>query len=250
MSKIIGIISGSVVSTSKPAVFISGGLDSTILLHHLKEKTAEKIHTYTVGLPEDNEFAEARAVAQHYNTNHTEVTAHEIMTTYKRIIPLLDRPRFNLWPLYLYTQALSDGCENVYIAEGLDEHFGGYENKPPMTPQESWGGVLEWSLPTHRQLAALTGLKLHTPFIGLPLEETIRYWRDPHHGAAKRLLKGAYRGVIPDYVIRRHKVGGRFNWEIPSVWKREFSVLGEVPASHEEANRRVNCWVTRMWLQL
>ena len=246
---IVGMLRGAVSASPCPAVLISGGLDSTILLHHLTELTGEKIHTYTVGLPEDNEFAEARRVAQHYGTTHTELTAGNIAAEFAKVIPLLDRPRFNLWPLYAYIAAQRDGCQNIYIAEGLDEHFGGYENKPPATPQELWAGVIEWSLTTHRQLAAMHGMKLHTPFIRLPLKETIRYWRDPHTcGVAKAELKKAYRGVIPKFVLERHKVGGRFNWENPVVWRREFSFLGEVPESHEEANRRVNVWATGRWL--
>jgi asparagine synthetase B (glutamine-hydrolysing) len=249
MSKLVKLIKAQVKHSPNPAVFISGGLDSTILLHHLTELTAEEIHTYTVGLPEDNEFKEARHVAKHYGTKHTEITAGNIAAEFAKVIPRLDRPRFNLWPLYAYIATKQDGCENVYIAEGLDEHFGGYENKPPMSPQESWGGVLEWSVPTHRQLAKIYGVSVHTPFIGLPLDETIKWWRNPHVHGAKHYLKRAYRGVIPAFVIDRPKVGGRFNWEHPETWKREFGFLGEPPKSHGEANAAVNHWVTRVWLE-
>ena len=247
---VMELISDYVIPSRRPAVFISGGLDSTILLHHLSEQCLiDKIHTFTVGLPEDNEFDEARNVAEYYKTIHHEVVASSIMDEYHRVAPLLDRPRFNLWPLYLYREAKACGCENVYIGEGLDEHFGGYENKPPMTPQESWGPVLEWSVPTHRQLAKIFGLKVHTPYFNIPLTDTISLWRDPHIFGAKRMVKKAYRGVIPDRALERPKIGGRFNWENPGVWRREFTELGDVPQSHEEANRRVNLWIIRIWLE-
>ena len=250
MSGVVDLIDEFVIPSRRPAVFLSGGLDSTILLHHLTAQClVDKIRTYTVGLPEDNEFEEAERVARRYNTVHRNVEASGIMAEYRVVAPKLERPRFNLWPLFLYRAAKADGCENVYIGEGLDEHFGGYENKPPMTPQESWGPVLEWSVPTHRQLGALYGLRVHTPYFNIPLTKTVGLWRDPHIYGAKRMVKLAYRGVIPDYVIERAKVGGRFNWEIPAVWRREFSELGEVPPSHEEANRRVNLWIVRVWLE-
>lgn len=252
MSEIVELIRGSVIPYPNSAVFISGGLDSTILLHHLSEKTEETIRTYTVGLPEENEFAQARQVSEYYGTKHTELSVKDILTEFRRIIPKLDRPRFNLWPLYAYRAAQSDGIVNVYIAEGMDEHFGGYENKPKATPQELWAGVIEWTLPTHKQLAALYGVNLQTPFVYLPLRLTINYWRDPHTcGIAKKEVKRAYQSLIPRFVLDRHKVAGRLNWEIPEVWDREIRPIinVECPPTHEAANKIINGWVTRVWLE-
>jgi asparagine synthetase B (glutamine-hydrolysing) len=215
----------------------------------LTELTGAEIHTYTVGLPECNEFKEAQAVAEYYGTTHENITALDIARTFSFLIPILERPRFNLWVMYAYIHAARDGCENVYVAEGLDEHFGGYENKPPMSPQETWGGVLEWSLPTHRQVAEFYRVNLHTPFITLPLAETVKWWRDPHVHGAKYWLKAAYTGLIPDFVIDRPKVAGRFNWENLTTWRREFGFLGDPPQSHEEANRRINKWATQIWVE-
>ena len=46
--EIVELINKAVIPYPKPAVFISGGLDSTIVLHHLSQKnTEEQIHTFT-----------------------------------------------------------------------------------------------------------------------------------------------------------------------------------------------------------
>ena len=38
MNKLIELISDSIESVENPAVYISGGLDSTIVLHHVDQK--------------------------------------------------------------------------------------------------------------------------------------------------------------------------------------------------------------------
>ena len=47
MNKIIKILEEKVIAKSKPAVYISGGIDSTIVLHHLTQKSKEPLYTYT-----------------------------------------------------------------------------------------------------------------------------------------------------------------------------------------------------------
>lgn len=246
-----GLIRGAVKPTPKAAVFISGGLDSTILLKHLTELTAEPVDAIHIRLPGEREYVNACEVAQYYGANYHEVYAVDILKTFTKVVPLLDAPRFNLWPVYGYAKAKELGCENVYLAEGLDEHFGGYWNKPRVSYQEYWGGVLEWSIPTHRQLAAIHGLRLHAPFVGLPIDETLRYWVDPHDVPLdKPRLRRAYRGHLPPAVLGRRKYAGRVNWENPAVWDAEIKpTLGiECPRTHDEANRLVNNWITGRWL--
>jgi len=45
LREVVKMLKGRVYILPKPAVYISGGLDSTILLHHLKEKTKKEIYT-------------------------------------------------------------------------------------------------------------------------------------------------------------------------------------------------------------
>lgn len=246
-----GLIRGSIIPYPKSAVFISGGLDSTILLKHLTELTTEPIDAIHIRLPGESEYLAASEAAKYYGAHYHEVSANNILKTFGETAPLLDVPRFNLWPVYGYRLAKSIGAENVYIAEGLDEHFGGYVNKPRVSYQEYWGGVLEWSLPTHRQLAALHGLKVHAPFVTLPIQETLKYWVDPHDSFIDKVyLRRAYRGHLPKSVLSRVKYAGRINWKNPAVWDAEIKpTLGvDAPKTHEEANRLVNAWITWRWL--
>ncbi len=246
---IIETLRDSVKPHPLPAVFLSGGLDSTIILHHLREKTDEEIHTYTAYWLDyiKNETHYARKVAEHYDTVHHEVRIEDILPLYEKIIPHLDRPRFNLWPILLYRAAYNDLRETVYIGEGMDEHFGGYWEKPEATYQEYWSGVLEWSLPTHQQLAQSFDLRLETPFIKLPIEITLPYFDSKHRN--KELLRSIYREYLPAHVIERKKNAGRFPWI--NVWDTEIEpIIGEpVPDTRHEAQHIIRKWVTQIWLE-
>ena len=107
-------IRASVKARPKPAILLSGGFDSALLLHHLKEKTREEIYTYTIGLEEDD-FENGTIVAEHYGTTHRNVEISDIIPTFTKLQAHLDRPRWNLWPYWGYEAAWEDGRETVYI---------------------------------------------------------------------------------------------------------------------------------------
>lgn len=245
---IIDLIRESVKPGPHPAVFLSGGLDSTILLHHLNEKTEEEIHTYTAyWLDYDkNEIRFAKMVSEHYNTVHHEVKMKGLISLYEKIIPQLDRPRFNLWPTFLYRAAFDDLRETVYTGEGMDEHFGGYWYREEQTYQENWSVVLEYSLPTHRQLAKRYDLRLETPFVRLPVEMTLPYYDKKNHN--KELLRLIYQNIIPRHVIERKKQPGRTPWL--HIWHTEIEpFIGiKVPDTRQQAQDIMRKWVTKQWL--
>lgn len=248
MNNLIDLIRDSVEPRPHPAILISGGLDSTILLHHLKEKTEKPIFTYTMGIAELNEFQQAEKVAKHYGTVHRNILVKDILPTLAKLQQFMDRPRWNLWPYWCYREAEIDGCQNAYIAEGMDEHFGGYWYKPEASYQEYWGGVLEWSLPTHRKLAGICGLNLLTPFIKLNIRETLPLWDGVLHD--KTYLRELYKGILSDFVIERRKNPGRIDFL--KIWDIEVQphLKIEMPDNMARAYYLVNKWVTEKWSEL
>jgi len=245
---IVQLMRDAVVPGRRPAVFLSGGLDSTILLHHLHEKVEEPIRTYTAYWgTDDDETKYARELAEIYGTKHTEVHIQGIFEMFKKLLPHVDRPhRFNLWPAFLYEAAAADLCENVYVAEGPDEHFGGYWYKEPATYQEYWSGVLEYSVPTHAALSSLYGVKLNMPFIRLDIRETLPYYDYKHRN--KELLRILYQEIIPDFVLRRKKQPGRTPWL--ELWDTEAApyIGGPRPTTRQEAHKLIERWVIKHWL--
>ncbi|MCM2326029.1 MAG: asparagine synthase (glutamine-hydrolyzing), partial [Candidatus Woesearchaeota archaeon] len=69
----------------KWGLFFSGGIDSTLLLDNMQKH--KKVDTYTIGFEgnAENELNRARIIAEHYGTDHTEIT-YDKETVFK-IIP-------------------------------------------------------------------------------------------------------------------------------------------------------------------
>lgn len=246
---VIQAISESVIPYPKPAVFISGGLDSTILLHHLAQKSEVPIHTFTHywGTNED-ETEYAKKVSEHYGTIHHEVKIENIIEAYKNIIPHVERPhRFAFYWLFPYSEICKLGLETVYVAEGLDEHFGGYWYKSELTPQEHWAGLIEYAIPTHRFMAELYDLRLEIPFIKLPLEITLPFYDKKKRN--KTLLRNIYTDIIPSFVLKRKKYPGRTPWL--KIWDKEVAphIHGPMPGTRREAQRIIEKWVIERWLK-
>jgi len=239
-------IRDSVKSMPKPAVLLSGGLDSTILLHHLKEKTKEPIHTYTIGL-EENDFEWGTLVAEHYGSIHRNIEVTDILPTFAKLQAHLDRPRWNLWPYWGYHAAWEDRRETVYIGEGMDEHFGGYWYKPEKTYQEYWAGVLGWSIPTHTQIAYLFGLYLEIPFLKLDVRHTRPFWDEKYKD--KTPLRQIYKGIVPDFIIDRKKNPGRIDF--CQIWDSEVAphIPGPKPENRQESYALINKYVMEKWLE-
>jgi asparagine synthetase B (glutamine-hydrolysing) len=249
MNPLVKLISDSVIPTACPSVFLSGGLDSSILLYHLSEKMNSNIVTLTAywGASTD-ELEGAREVSEYYNTKHYEVKIENILETYKEIIPLIDNPhRFGFYYMYLYKKAKELGSNNVYIGEGLDEHFGGYWYKPEVTYQEYWTNVLSYSIPLHVKLSEIYDLNLHYPFIRLPVDKTMLYHDNTFRD--KKILRLHYHNLLPEFILNRKKQGGRTPWL--EIWDREVEpFLGVTcPDTREQAQRIIKRWVYSEWLK-
>ena len=246
--EIVEMINKAIIPYPKPAVFLSGGLDSTILLHHLSQKAIEPIHTFTAYWGhKDDELEYARNVAERYGSIHHEIKIENIFTQFKKLLPHLDRPRTNLWVSILYEAAAKQGVETVYIGEGADEHFSGYWYKDNLSPQEMWREVLEYSIPTYRQLSRFYDIRVEIPFLGLDLRRTLPYWDSQHRD--KSFLRIMYQDVLPKEVLTRRKHPGRVPWL--DLWEKEAEpYLGcDCPSSRSEANKLINIWAYREWLK-
>lgn len=240
------LIRSAVTAEPKPAVYISGGLDSTILLYHLAEKSQEAIHTYTFGFPDgDDEFEPAERVADEYSTIHRNIMIRDILPKYSELLQLSERPLFNLWIYWLAEAAAEDKCLTCYAAEGLDEHFGGYWYKPSKGYLELWADYYVYIKPAYILAHNLFSLKLVHPFLSLDFRDTLKYW-DPAH--LKTDLREAYRDLLPNFVLNRKKRPGRPDWM--KYWERELCHYfpQSRPQTEVEVKELLNLWVTKVWL--
>jgi asparagine synthase (glutamine-hydrolysing) len=120
------------VSDVPVGAFLSGGLDSSLLVAMLvKRLNVRELPTFTVGLPyrQFDEAPHARIVAQRYGTRH-----HELIVTpsLKNLLPdlvwHLDEPSDPLSLCAWYVSELARRHVKVVIGgDGGDELFGGYD---------------------------------------------------------------------------------------------------------------------------
>ena len=112
--------------------YLSGGLDSTILVGLMAELGVKPIKTFSIGFDDSqcNEFAFSQLAAQTFDTDHTEIgiNAEEYFPAMEELIRFKDAPLSvpNEIPLFLMSKVLKKDITVVLSGEGADELFGGY----------------------------------------------------------------------------------------------------------------------------
>ena len=120
------------VSDVPVGAFMSGGLDSTLVVAMLmKHVMSEPIQTFSVGLPygEFDEAPYARMVAEKYGTQHHEKTLiPSLIDTLPRLVWHLDEPSDPLSVCsFLIAEMAREHVKVVLGGDGGDELFGGYD---------------------------------------------------------------------------------------------------------------------------
>lgn len=120
------------VSDVPVGAFLSGGMDSTLVVSMLmKHVSDDPIDTFTMGLPygDYNEAPFARMVAEQYGTRHHELIVTPSLTdTLPDLVAHLDEPSDPLSVCtYLIAKAARQHVKVVLGGDGGDELFGGYD---------------------------------------------------------------------------------------------------------------------------
>ncbi len=112
--------------------FLSGGVDSSLLVALASRCTPRRIHTFTVGFPDAqpgmDERGYARPVADLYGTEHTEVpiTGGDAAAALPHFVEHLDQPSVDALNTYLVSRAAAGRAKAALSGLGGDELFGGY----------------------------------------------------------------------------------------------------------------------------
>ncbi len=131
-SRLIDCLRAHMVSDVPVGAFLSGGIDSTLLVAILmKNVAAEPIQTFSVGLPFGafDESPYARMVAERYGTRHFEkVMVPSLVHTLPKLVWHLDEPSDPLSVCtYTISQMAREHVKVVLGGDGGDELFGGYD---------------------------------------------------------------------------------------------------------------------------
>ncbi|MFM1885194.1 MAG: hypothetical protein RL026_351 [Pseudomonadota bacterium] len=111
--------------------FLSGGLDSSVVVASMARHLAEPVRTFTIGFKEAryDETADARRVADAFGTAHEEFIVEQASASLlEKVVPFLDEPfgDSSALPTYIVSSLAARHVKMVLSGDGGDEMFGGY----------------------------------------------------------------------------------------------------------------------------
>jgi asparagine synthase (glutamine-hydrolysing) len=147
--------------------FLSGGIDSSTIVALMQRHSAAPVRTFTVGFQDAayNEADDAKRVARHLGTDHTElyVSAQDTLDVIPRLPALYDEPFADpsAVPTFLISSLARQHVTVSLSGDGGDELLGGYNRYALGT------GTLPWLRRSPRPLrAALAGALQAVPQSG------------------------------------------------------------------------------------
>src|SRR5215510_4564509 len=142
------------------AVFLSGGVDSSVMANLAQRANQSPVHTFTLAFEEHeyNEGPVARRIAAAIGTNHHEVVLREgqFVENLDAALDSLDQPSFDGLNAYYMSRAIRAAGFTVALSgAGGDELFGGYTSYRDLPVLQRWSRCATW-VPRGLQVAAAT----------------------------------------------------------------------------------------------
>ena len=144
-----GAVKRRLMSDVPLGAFLSGGLDSSVVVALMASLSDRPVRTFSVGFEEQgySELEDARAVAKHVGTDHAETmvrpSAFEILPD---LVWHCDEPfgDSSAVPTYYVSRAAREHVTVALSGDGGDEVFAGYTRYRLAQEQEAWRRVPRW----------------------------------------------------------------------------------------------------------
>jgi asparagine synthase (glutamine-hydrolysing) len=192
LEKLEESIKNRLVSDVPLGVFLSGGIDSSIITA-LASRHLENLRTFSLGYKNSKFFDEkkyALQVAKHFNTDHKvfNISDEDLLDHLPEILDHFDEPfaDSSAIPVYLLSKLTKENVTVALSGDGADEIFSGYNKHMAFEKAKSWGlsnhliKVLHplWkSLPKSRNNFISNRIRqLERYASGLKLTPDERYW--------------------------------------------------------------------------
>jgi asparagine synthase (glutamine-hydrolysing) len=129
-------VQSHLVSDVPVGAFLSGGIDSSVVVGLMAETFGARVKTFSIGFnePKYDELPYARRVAEHFDTDHHEfVVRPDALSILDALITHFDEPfaDSSAIPTWYVSQMARRHVTVVLSGDGGDELFGGYERYLP-----------------------------------------------------------------------------------------------------------------------
>lgn len=120
------------ISDRPLGAFLSGGVDSSVVVAAMAEQTSGPVKTFTIGFDDDrfDERRYARIVAERFSTDHHELIVHpNVLEVLPALVWHYDEPfaDSSAIPTYYLAQMAREKVIVALNGDGGDESFGGYD---------------------------------------------------------------------------------------------------------------------------
>ncbi|MBL8346488.1 MAG: asparagine synthase (glutamine-hydrolyzing) [Rubrivivax sp.] len=156
------VVGEQVVADVPVGAFLSGGIDSSLVVAAMKQVSTQPVRTFTIGFPsrKHDETEYARRVARHLGTVHTELqlTDAQVLELVPKMTSWFDEPfgDSSALPTYLVSMLARRHVTVCLSGDGGDEMFAGYSRYARLAA--NWSRLQRWPGAWRRASARLGAL--------------------------------------------------------------------------------------------